>query len=157
MMATAACSPAPDSAPEPAAAVESDAAAEAEAHAAHDAYVAAINSNDVEAWLAILTDDIVYMAPNAPLLKGKDELRPWGEGYFGAYTTQWDKTSLEFVVMGDWAFERYAYTVTDTPKDGSEPLHDVGKGINIYHKDADGVWRVARDAWNSDLPLPTPQ
>jgi len=31
---------------------------------------------------------------------------------------------------------------------------DTGNGPIIYHHDPDGKWRVARDAWNSDLPPP---
>lgn len=125
------------------------------ARQAHEAYVTAINSNNLETLLGMLTDDVVYLAPNAPALVGKAAVRPWADDYFKAYQTHWEKTSLEFVVVGDWAIERYAYKSTDTPKAGGTPVHDTGKGINIYHHDADGKWRIARDAWNSDLPLPT--
>jgi ketosteroid isomerase-like protein len=31
---------------------------------------------------------------------------------------------------------------------------DTGKVLIIYRHDSDGKWRVARDAWNSDLPPP---
>jgi hypothetical protein len=30
-----------------------------------------------------------------------------------------------------------------------------GRAVIVYHHDSDGTWRVARDAWNSDLPSPT--
>ena len=81
-------------------------------------------------------------------------MKAWVTGYFGAFSTKWEKTTLEFVVAGEWAFERYAYKVVDTPKAGGAPSEDKGKGINIFHHDADGVWRVARDGWSSDLPIP---
>ena len=58
---------------------------------------------------------------------------------------------------GDWAFERYNYKSTDTPRDGGAAMEDTGWGLVIYHRDADGKWRVARDAFGSDQPLPTPQ
>lgn len=122
------------------------------AHKAHDAYVTAINSNNIDAILDMLTEDVVFMPPNEPSLVGKAAVRPWGEGYLKAFTIHWDKTSLEFVVAGDWAYERYAYKSSDTPRDGSAPVTDTGKGINIYRRGADGKWRIARDAWNSDLP-----
>lgn len=124
-------------------------------HQAHEAYVSAINSNSIDTLLGMLTDDVVYMSPHEPRLVGKAAVRAWGKGYLDAFHIHWEKTTLEFVVCGEWAFEQYAYRATDTPRDGSEVLHDTGKGINIYHHDADGVWRVARDAWNSDLPIPT--
>ncbi|MDZ4775309.1 MAG: nuclear transport factor 2 family protein [Alphaproteobacteria bacterium] len=121
--------------------------------AAHKAYVDAINSNDAAKVAAVLTDDIVYQAPHEPEIVGKAAVRAWVERYFGAYSTVWKKTALDFIVAGDWAFERYAYESTDTPKAGGVALTDKGKGLNIYHKDADGVWRVARDSWSSDLPV----
>lgn len=136
---------------------ESRPAAETDAIArqAHEAYVTAINTNNLDSLLAMLTEDVVYLAPHEPVLVGKAAVRPWAEGYLKAFTIHWEKASLEFVVAGDWAFERYSYKSTDTPQGGGASVQDTGKGINIYHHDADGKWRVARDAWSSDLPLPT--
>jgi ketosteroid isomerase-like protein len=124
------------------------------AHDAHEAYVSAINSNDVETLLRAVTEDIVYMPPHEMSLAGKGSVRAWATAYFKAFKTNWEKTPLEFVISGDWAFEQYSYKSTDTPIGGGKPSIDIGKGINIYHRDADGRWRVARDAWNSDLPIP---
>lgn len=124
------------------------------AHRAHEAYVAAINSNDLDTFLDMLTDDAVFMAPNSPRRVGKQAIREWAEPYLDAYHIHWDKTSLEFIITGDYAIEQYAYAEDDTPKAGGPQLQDTGKGLNIYRRCDDGVWRVARDAWNSDLPLP---
>ncbi len=121
--------------------------------AAHGAYVAAINSNDTEKLMAALTDDIVYQSPHEPEIVGKDAVRKWVAGYFGAYRTRWEKTSIGFTVSGDWAFERYTYVSTDTDKKTGAVTTDKGKGINIFHHDPDGKWRVAIDGWSSDLPL----
>lgn len=123
------------------------------AHMARDTYLAAINSNDLDAFLATVTDDIVFIAPNSPVMEGKSEVGPWVGGYFNAVETLWNKTSVEFVVAGNWAFERYTYTVVDTPHGGGESHTDSGNGINIYRLGGDGVWLVARDAWATDRPL----
>lgn len=128
--------------------------AEQAARQAHDAYLAAINSNDLETFLTTVTDDIVFIAPNSEVMVGKDEVGPWVRGYFGAFETNWKKTSLEFVVAGEWAFERYTYTAVDTPRAGGEAYTDTGNGINIYRLGRDGIWRVARDAWATNQPLP---
>ena len=37
----------------------------------------------------------------------------------------------EFVVNGDWAFERYAYKSTDTPVGGGAVVEDTGWGLVI--------------------------
>jgi ketosteroid isomerase-like protein len=125
---------------------------DASAHGAHEAYVAAINSNDLEALLAVLTDDVVYLSAHEPVMVGKAAVRPWVDTYFKTYKTHWDKPVQEFIVSGDWAFERYSYTSTDTPVGGGDPITDTGWGLVIYHHDADGKWRVARDAWGPDHP-----
>lgn len=124
----------------------------ASAHEAHAAYQAAINSNDLDTLLGMLTEDAVFMAPNDKPYAGKEAIRPWLEGYLAAYKTHWDKTVEEFVVAGEWAFERYSYKSTDTPFDGGSAFQDTGWGLLIYHHDADGMWRVARDAWGQDHP-----
>lgn len=122
------------------------------AHRAHEAYVEAINSNNVERMLGVMTDDVVFLAPSSPVLVGKDAIRPWLEGYVEWCQTYWDKPVRELVVSGDWAFERYDWASTDTPRDGSPVVRDTGWGLLIYHRDSDGVWRVARDAWGTDHP-----
>lgn len=129
-----------------------DAAAEQAAHKAHDAYVAGINSNNLDTFLATITDDAVFLPPNAEPISGKAAVGAWVKDYLAAYETKWVKTSKEFVVRGDLAYEWYAYTSTDTPKAGGPAagtpvVTDTGNGINIYRRGADGVWRVSRDAW----------
>lgn len=126
--------------------------AEAGVHRAHDAYVDAINSNDVERMLATLTDDVVFLAPNTPVMVGKDALRPWLEGYVEAFETHYDKPVRELVVCGDHAFERYDWASTDRPRAGGDVVRDSGWGLVVYRREPDGVWRVARDAWGYDHP-----
>jgi ketosteroid isomerase-like protein len=131
---------------------EAGAAEGSSAHLAHQAYVKAINSNDLDSVLGMLTDDVVFMAPNDKPYVGQAAVRPWIVEYLKAYRTHWDKPVKEFVVSGDWAFERYAYKSTDTPVAGGAAVVDTGWGFAVYHHDADGKWRVARDAWGSDHP-----
>ena len=64
------------------------------------------------------------------------------------------KDTVEFVISRDWAFERYTYKAIDTPHAGGEAYTDTGNGINIYRLGAGGTWRVARDAWATNQPLP---
>lgn len=131
------------------------AAAGATAHQAHEAYTAAINSNNLDSLVAMFTEDVVFLSPNERVLVGKPAVRAWCDAYLKAFTIHWDKTVSEFIVADEWAFERYSYKQNDKPRGAGAPVTDTGKGLIIYHHDSDGKWRVARDAWNSDLPLPT--
>lgn len=130
-----------------------NAAAEASAHQAHENYVAAINSNQLDSILGMLTDDVIFLAANAPVMVGKEEVGPWIEGYLRAFKTHWDKTQHEFDVCGNWAFERYSYQSTDTSLADGSVIEDTGWGLVVYHYDADGKWRVARDAFGPDHPV----
>mgnify|MGYP001601755079 FL=1 len=125
------------------------------AHLVHDAYTTAINSNNLDSLTAMFTDDVVFLAAHSPPLVGKAAVRQWAQDYITAYTTHWDKTSQEFKIAGEWAFERYSYKSTDTPKAGGAVVTDTGWGLVIYHHDPDGKWRVARDAFATDPPLAT--
>ncbi len=70
-------------------------------HAAHDTYLAAINSNDLDTFVADLTDDVVFQAPGAPEMVGKAAVKAWGADYLGAYRIKWEKASFGFTVNGD--------------------------------------------------------
>ncbi len=119
------------------------------AQAAHSAYLAAINSNNLDRFLETVTEDVVFIAPGSPAMEGKAEVARWVGGYFEAIDTSWEKQSLEFVVASDWAFERYAFTATDRPYGSNTTTVATGHGINIYHREKDGTWRVARDIWSN--------
>ncbi|MEI9981921.1 MAG: nuclear transport factor 2 family protein [Aliidongia sp.] len=67
---------------------------------AHGAYLAAINSNNVETPMADLTDNIVYQSPSEPEIVGKTALRKWATNYIEAYGFKWEKTSIGFIVSG---------------------------------------------------------
>ena len=97
-----------------------------------------------------MTEDVVFLAANAPPIVGKPAVRAWAVDYLKAFKTKWDKPVQEFVVSGDYAFERYKYTSTDTPVGGGKNVVDTGWGLVIYHREADGTWRVARDAFGPD-------
>jgi ketosteroid isomerase-like protein len=128
------------------------AAADAAAHQAHEHYVRVINSNDIDSLASMLTEDAVFLAAGEKPMVGKAVVRAWADAYYKAFRTRWDKPVQEFVVSGDYAFERYSYTSTDTPVGGGKDVVDTGWGFVVYHRERDGVWRVARDAFGPDHP-----
>ena len=150
----AACSsPSPEPAKNGVAATATDSlVGDSGAHEAHANYVRVINSNNLDSLMSMLTDDVIFLAANDKPIVGKPAVRAWADGYLKAFRTNWDKPVQEFVVSGDHAFERYSYKSTDTPVGGGKPLVDTGWGLVVYRRDADGVWRVARDAFGPDHP-----
>lgn len=149
-MMLAACSEAP--APQ---AIGGEADVDAIRAAAHDAYVAAINTNDPDAVAARMTQDVVFQAPGAPELIGREAVREFVAGYVGAFETRWEKTSIDFTVAGDYAFERYTYSHVDTSRETGEVVTGEGKGVIVFEREDDGVWRVAVDGWSDTRPAPS--
>jgi ketosteroid isomerase-like protein len=80
------------------------AAADSTAHLAHAAYTSAINSNNLDSLMGMMTEDVVFLAAHAPPMVGKAAVRRWAEGYLQAYTTSWNKKSQEFRRGGRMGF-----------------------------------------------------
>lgn len=125
---------------------------------AHEAYVAAINSNRADQWMATVAEDVVYLVPNQAAIVGRGAVGAWASRYLQEVTTHWTKSVEEWQVSGDWAFGRYVYTASDSliiydpSTEGGGTANDSGWGLIIYHRGDDGRWLVARDAWGSDRP-----
>ncbi len=120
-----------------------------------EAHVAALNRGDGAAWAGCFAADAVQMPPNLPANVGIDDIRQWSQGFLAAFDVEFALAPAEVEQAGDgWAFERGAYEIALTPKGGGvDPLRDRGKYVTVYRREGDG-WRMARDIWNSDQPLP---
>jgi ketosteroid isomerase-like protein len=57
-------------------------------------------------------------------------------------------------VSGDIAVDRFSWTLDMAPRTGGTAIHDEGKCIWIWRREADGKWRHANAIWNSDLAQP---
>ena len=112
-------------------------------------YVAGYNAGDLPRVMALWTDDAVVMPAGEPPVVGKKAVEEWKGVYFNRYSFDLSSTSDELQVGGDWAFNRGAYRVTMTPKDGSAPIREAGKFIQIFRRQPDGSWKVARDMGNT--------
>ncbi|MFL5195864.1 MAG: YybH family protein, partial [Microvirga sp.] len=51
----------------------------------------------------------------------------------------------ELRILGDWAFMRNRIEIAVTPP-GGDPQRRAGDTLTILRKEADGRWRLARDA-----------
>ena len=106
-------------------------------------WMQASQSGDTATVLSLMTEDAVFTVP------GRE---PFGREVFEAAlgamnAAQIDGTSeiVELQVLGDWAFTRNRIDLTITPPAG-DPVRRSGYTLTLYRKDADGCWRLARDA-----------
>jgi uncharacterized protein (TIGR02246 family) len=103
----------------------------------------ASKKGDTERVLDLMTDDAVFMAPGREPF-GKEAFRRASDDMKGA---RLDGTSdiQELRVLGDWAYLRNRISVTMTLPAGP-PVTRAGYTLTILRKDADGRWRLTRDA-----------
>ena len=119
-------------------------------------YVTAVNSNDIDVIMPLMTDDVVfqYSGHNGEII-GASAVSEWGSGFFDVFEAKFVKTPQEFHTAGDWAMQRYLFTSTLKEKASGNVTQGEGKGVVVYERGPDGKWRVAWDGWSDDVPAPS--
>ncbi|MFI5311739.1 MAG: YybH family protein [Gemmatimonadales bacterium] len=96
--------------------------------------------------------DALMMISNMPVVKGAADIaKTFGEAFKDLAFTDPKFTTTDVVVAGDYAIESGAYSWSLTMKKG-KPAPDKGKYLTVWHKQADGSWKIARDISNTDMP-----
>jgi ketosteroid isomerase-like protein len=119
-------------------------------HAVIDRETAAIAAGDGSAYFAVLTDDAVFMPPNAPARTGAD-LRHWLGEFLRSVSVQWlSFVHDETVVAGDLACHAFTCSWRVTPKAGGDSRVLQFKGLHVLRRGADGAWKIHREIWNTN-------
>jgi uncharacterized protein (TIGR02246 family) len=107
------------------------------------AWIAASNARDLATLLDMMTDDIIFLTPGRP---------PFGKAEFAADSERMKDVLIdaradvqEIKVLGPWAFIRNHIQVKLTSP-GQTPGRMSGYAMSVLRKEADGRWRIARDA-----------
>lgn len=111
-------------------------------------YVDALNNKDSVGLANCYTSDGKFMAPNEKSVVGRANIQKlvgqWmksGMPNFSIETVEvWGNDEV-LAAEENWSFK---------DKDGK--IVDQGKAIEVYKKE-DGVWKLHRDCFNSDMPL----
>jgi len=111
-----------------------------------DTWMAASQAGDITTVLHLMADDVVFMVPGRPPY-GKDAFRTASQSMQGMQGMQFEGGARieELKVLGNWAYVRNYIDLTVTPP-GAAPVKRSGYTLTVLRKEADGQWRVARDA-----------
>ena len=122
---------------------------EAAIHALVARWMDASRQGDVDTVLSLMTDDVVFMVP------GRE---PFGKQAFAAMSRAMSGVAMEgtseiveLQLLGDWAFLRNHIAITVSTPDGRE-MQRAGYTLTVVRKEADGEWRLCRDA-NLVMPV----
>lgn len=110
------------------------------------AWEEAMNAADVEAVVALYSEDARLMPPNAETGQGHDAVRAaFGEMIDAGLSV--DLETTEAMAAGNLGTRIGTYVLTSA--DGVEVDH--GKYIETWEK-VEGEWVITNDIWNSDVP-----
>jgi len=108
-----------------------------------EAWIAASNARDLPTLMDMMTDDVVFMTPGRA---------PFGKAEFAADSQRMKSVTIdaraevqELEVFGPRAYIRNHIRVELTSP-GQAPKRMSGYAMSILRKEADGRWRIARDA-----------
>lgn len=125
-------------------------AAKKEISEIHTTFETAVAKGDSVAWASIFAPDAKRMAPNMSSIQGTKDIT----ANFNAIIKSNTIGSVKLTMVELWGNKDY---VTEEgnfeiyAKDGS--VLDKGKYVDLF-KNIDGHYKMFREAWNSDLPLP---
>ena len=117
--------------------------------AMEDAWAAALNARDIDAFMAMYTDDAVTMPVNSPMLVGKEAIRKDQTKRFASMPADLRFSFEVLDVYGD------GNTFTETGKTtytfANGKVTGTGKFIIVWKKQGD-TYRCAREIYNYDTP-----
>jgi uncharacterized protein (TIGR02246 family) len=105
----------------------------------------------LEAYVATLADDAVWMPPNSPAVVGKEAINSWARDFFSRYTLDVDSLPVEVLEVGnELAVRRFRSVGRYIPSDGGEPVPYDQKYVDILRRQPDGSWSIALHMWSSN-------
>ena len=114
-------------------------------------HVDAVNTGNVIANLAGFTEDVVYLPPDQPPVRGKSALEQFIQPFYDSFEAEIKMIPEETVVSGDWAFQWGTISGTIKALSGSESSSAHLKYMYVYQRQPDGTWRIARDIYNNNI------
>ncbi|MGA8807591.1 MAG: SgcJ/EcaC family oxidoreductase [Thermoanaerobaculia bacterium] len=95
--------------------------------------------------------DATVMAPNMPVLRGRDSIQQFWTGFLASGSVDLALTSTNVTQpSGDVAVEAGRYDLSLRPASG-QAIKDAGKYMVLWKK-SDGRWWAVEDIFNSDMP-----
>src|SRR5262245_56586412 len=105
------------------------------------AYGSALNSGDLDKWLNTLTDDVVFLPPDQPLISVKQAVRGWPkENFFPPFKMRLNFSFDEIEVLDTTAVTYGRFTLFLSPTGGGPDTEMVGKFVNIFRRESGGAW-----------------
>ncbi len=113
----------------------------------------AVIAKDVDKFIAVCADEDIMFPPNAPIVRGKQEVREYMSQLFATpgYSMSRQPPQIEVSGAGDLAYTWDTFELTVNDAEGN-PVTQNSKHVVVWKKQSDGTWKAVLDIWNSDGP-----
>lgn len=110
-----------------------------------ETWFSATTAGDTETVLSLMTDDVIFMVPGQ---------EPFGKERFAAASRGMSGTRIDGtcdiqeveIIGGCWAYLSSHIRISMTLPGQNAPVVGSGYALSLLRKEADGQWRLARDA-----------
>lgn len=109
-------------------------------------WMRATREDDVESVLALMAEDVVFLRPGSPPLRGRDTFAAASRSAVGKVKIDGKSEIQEILIAGDYAFCWNRLTVTITSTQGGEAKTRAGDVLSVFRRESEGRWVLARDA-----------
>lgn len=100
------------------------------------------------------TEDVVVMPPGAAAISGRGAVVAFLKTFPPLSNVRFQVQETEGT--GDLAYQWGTYEMDMAVPGMAAPVHDTGKFLEIWRRQADGSWKLTREMFNSDVPPPAP-
>ncbi len=116
-------------------------------------WAAAARTVSVDAWMAFYAADAVVLLPNDQLASDKVLVRHSVSRLLALtqLSVAWSPIKVEVARSGEQALLIEAYELRFGDPRGAR-VSDLGRRLEIWRKQADGIWKCIADIWNLDEP-----
>ncbi len=101
---------------------------------------------DIQTVLQLMDEDVVYLIPGQPPMRGRDKFAAGFEASIGRYHMDGKSDIQEIQVDGNLAYCWTKLAVTVTPLPAGAPSTRSGNTLSVLRKNAAGRWLLWRDA-----------
>lgn len=103
-------------------------------------------ANDLPQILRLMAEDVVFLVPGQPPMRGRDAFAAGFRKAVQHYRIESTAEIQEIQIIGEWAYSWTHLTVTMAPLQKGPPMIRKGYTLTILRKQPDGAWVLYRDA-----------